>query len=376
MDKIVTVSGGDTGFWENSESLCLLNPGLPLKKRRLIEKAVDQYKGENQIWLKSSGTELSGYGMRILCLSKQGILRAAESVNQFYKITSRDLWLNPLPLFHVGGLSVGARCFLAKALEFRVSSWKALHFYKVLQETKASLTSLVPTQVFDLVEAGLECPPDLRLVLVGGGALSQELYKKARHFQWPLAPVYGMTETGALIAGASLASLQSENFPEMELLPHVKLRIQGNNSVIESPSLFDSYLRVSHDSAPVFEKRPIPFVLDDRLKINGCYLRVLARSTEMVKVLGETVNLVELSHKIGKKIKQKCIVIGQPHPRLGSRLCLFVESQNKQWNLEQINESLMAFEQVKVIHSVASFPRSVMGKILKPRLLESMKCYK
>ena len=133
-----------------------------------------------------------------------------------------------------------------------------------------------------------------------------------------------------------------------------------------------SGLWVSSKLAPVLEKRPDPFVLDDRLEPNGRYLRVLARSTELVKVLGETVNLVNLAYKISEKIKQNCVVISQPHPRLGSKLCLFIESHQNPWSLEQINEGLMAFERVKVVYSVASFPRNVMGKVLKPGLIKSM----
>ena len=161
-----------------------------------------------------------------------------QSIN-FMELRPKIFGSTPFPFFHIGGLSVGARCFLAGARELRLSVWKPMGFYKALQETKASLTSLVPTQVFDLVEAELKCPPGLRLALVGGGALSPELYKKAHFLKWPLAPCYGMTETSALIAGANLASLQSENLPEMELLPHVKLHIQGKSLIIESSGLFD-----------------------------------------------------------------------------------------------------------------------------------------
>ena len=368
------ISQGTRDFWKNFKSLCLLNPKLPVKERRFIEKAVDQYKGENQIWLKSSGTESSKFQgeIKMICLPKEGILKAADSVNKFYGLTSEDIWLNPLPLFHIGGFSVGARCFLAGARELRFGNWQALDFYRVLKETKTSITSLVPTQVFDLVETGFRCPPNLRLVLVGGGGLRSDLYKKACSLGWPLAPVYGMTETSALIAGASLVDLKSENLPQMELLSHVRLYIRGDKPVVESKSLFDSYLWIFHNKPPFLEKRPDPFVLDDRLELNGRYLRVLARSSELVKVFGETVNLVKLSHRIGKKIKRNCVVIGQPHQRLGSKLCLFIEAKRNLWDLEEINEGLMAFERVKVVHCLDSFPRNVMGKLLKFELVKTL----
>jgi len=345
-----------------------------MKERQLIGEAVGQFQGESQIWLKSSGTEFSKYqqGIKIVCLSKTGILRAADSVNKFYNITSKDIWLNPLPLFHIGGLSVGARCFLAGARELRFNTWQTQAFQESLQETKASLTSLVPTQIFDLVKAKFECPPSLRLVFVGGGGINPDLYEKARFLKWPLISVYGMTETSALIAGANLNSLKSKNLSKMELLPHVRVSIKENKPIIESSSLFDFYLWVFHDRDPILEKRPNPFVLDDYLELRGRYLQVLARSTELVKVLGETVNLAELSCKISKRIKKNCVVIGQPHPRLGSKLCLFIESEQNMWSLEEINRVLMAFERVKAIRCLPLFPRNIMGKLLKPRLVKTV----
>ena len=67
---------------------------------------------------------------------------------------------------------------------------------------RQTLTSLVPAQVFDLVNAGLKPPHILRAVLVGGGRLEDALYQKATALGWPLLPGYGMTEAASQIATA------------------------------------------------------------------------------------------------------------------------------------------------------------------------------
>ena len=363
-------------FWKTSESLCLLNPKTPLKEKRMIEQGVNLYKKPGQLWLKSSGTESPSFSLKtkgeetkikILCLAKSAVLKSARSVNQFYGVTSKDLWLNPIPLFHIGGLAVGARCFLAGAGELVFSPpWNPLRFYKSLRETKTTLTSLVPTQVFDLVNEGLESPPNLRLALVGGGALDIDLYKKALHLDWPLVSVYGMTETCAMIAGTQLCSFQ--NFPEMKLLDHVKLHRKGDCFIIESPVLFDSWLWLAPDSEPVLEPRPSPFILDDRLEVTGKSLKVLGRSTELVKVLGETVNLANLTRRLGKKLKKNCLVLSRLHPRKGASLVLFIETQKSLWNLEEINKGLLPFEKLDSFYCLTDFPRGATGKILKTHI--------
>ena len=64
-------------------------------------------------------------------------------------------------------------------------------------------SSLVPAQVLDLVRAGLRPPPVLRAIVVGGGAISAELYRDARALGWPVLPSYGMTECCSQIATAT-----------------------------------------------------------------------------------------------------------------------------------------------------------------------------
>ena len=357
-------------FWQNEQSVCLLNPKFASQQRQTIEETVNRYKQKNQVWLRSSGTESSGRGIKMVCLSKEAIVNAARSVNHFYAINKKDIWCNPLALFHIGGLSIGARCFESGAQQTLFHNrWQALKFHQTLEKTKATLTSLVPTQVFDLVEAKLFCPSSLRLAFVGAGALDPELYRKARLLHWPLIPVYGMTETSAMIAGASAASLETQKMPKMELLPKTKLKAHGNSFAIETPGLFDFYLWIC-SSGPVLEKREDPFIVDDCLEYKDGFLQVLARSTELVKVLGETVNLADLSHKISQKTRHNCVVIGQPEPRKGSRLCLFMESNKNPWDLNEINKDLMPFEKITEIHLISQFPRSPTGKILKSRLLK------
>ena len=106
-------------FWNQRESLVLLNPRQPEEERAFIKEALsllDPSVGQNCIWIQSSGTQWARQGwIKMVCLDKTSFLQTAQWVNDFYEITSQDCWLNPLPLFHVGGVAVGARCFLAQA---------------------------------------------------------------------------------------------------------------------------------------------------------------------------------------------------------------------------------------------------------------------
>lgn len=353
-------------FWQNNESYCSLNPLLELSLQQKIQDEVKMSQQEGCLWVKSSGTESSKLGEhKIVCISKKSFLAAAQSVVKTYSVTSEDHILNPLPLFHVGGIATYARSYLSGAKVSQLSSWKVSEFKKVLEQQKITITSLVPTQIFDLVENKIQSPEILRLVFVGGGALSNELYKKARELSWPLVLTYGMTETSAMIAGSSL----NDSTGKMKLMDHVELIPVGNRWSIESECLFKGYLFVG-DNKSYWIDRPNPFLVDDNLEVNGQWVRVLARESELVKILGETVNLVELAKRYQQTLglKVEPILVAMDDARKGYSLKLYIEGEKRAIDLDSLNESFLGFERVSEISFVKTFPKNEMGKVLKHQL--------
>ena len=336
---------------------------MSFEDRARLQKAVDFNPQEACVWLKSSGTESSSKGDKLVCLSKESILDAAKSVNHFFQITAQDRWLSSIPDFHIGGLSIYARCFLAKAQVVSFSAWNVASFVETLEQERITITSLVPTQVFDLVESRRKAPSTLRFILVGGGALKIHLYEKARELGWPLIPSYGMTETSALMASADLESLKSKNFPKAMVLPHVKIRTCGKSHSIEGVCLFRGFLFVNSDGSAVWKERPRPFLLDDHIELEGDFIKVLGRDSELVKILGETVNLKSLSLKFEEQLEQFCVIIPVENSRKGYDLVLVTEKAVRAQELSCINERLMPFERINKTLVIKAWPRTELGKV-------------
>ncbi len=355
-------------IWETKESHLFLNPRLPTRTAAKIQAAVDEQNRKGVVWLKSSGTESGSHGHKLVALPKVGILAAAQSVNRFFKIGSRDVWLNPLPDFHIGGLSIDARTFLSGARMTRLDRWDPVQFHKHLQNNGVTIVSLVPTQVYDLIDHGLKAPPDLRIALVGGGPLANDLYFRGRALGWPLVPSYGMTETAALVAAAPLTSLNDTQFPKAEILPHVLFKETPEGYAIESSSLFLGFLWIDNHGNSRWQERPKPFVLDDRIQIEGNTLKVLGRASEVVKILGETVNLLNLKDSLQIKIPKNIVIAPIANARRGFDLHLIVESKEFPLPLDIINQDLMPFEKIKEIHFMENLPRSPLGKIAMSEL--------
>lgn len=361
MDRALEITAD---FWETNASQLLLNPRYDSLEKKQLMDAVNHWDQKDLVWLRSSGTESTGKGIKLVGLQKSAILAAAQSVNQFYNLDKNDVWLNSLPIFHIGGLSIYARAFLSRSSVNEMDQWSVESFINSIKNNLITVCSLVPTQIFDLVKDKVKAPASLRLVIVGGGALLPDLYKSARELDWPIALSYGMTETSAMIAGTPLDQIKSKEFPEMELLPHVKLSSIEEKWVCRSESLFDGYLWVNGNQAE-YQPRPEPFVLDDRLVLEGKKLKILGRESEIIKILGETVNLNLLTEKLSKVLTGNFFIYPEQEERRGYNLTLFIEGEKSRLDLDSINGDLMPFEKISSFKFIRSFVRTSLGKINK-----------
>jgi len=124
---------------------------------------------------------------------------AAASV-EITPLRAGDVWLACLPLFHIGGFSIVARCALAGAQALLHQGFDAERVHRALVEARVSHVSLTPTMLAQLLALDKPAPHTLRHVLVGGAALPTELAHRAAAAGWPVQPTYGMSETCAQIA--------------------------------------------------------------------------------------------------------------------------------------------------------------------------------
>ena len=133
-----------------------------------------------------------------------------------------ETWLCPMPLAHVGGLSIQIRSAVygtTVLLHERFDTERALAALMDPAE-RVTLVSLVPTMLARLLDAGLQEPPTLRRVLLGGGPIAPALLVRARAARVNVSPSYGMTEACSQIAtdGVPLLGTELEIAPDGEVL--------------------------------------------------------------------------------------------------------------------------------------------------------------
>jgi len=317
---------------------------------------------EVEAWAKKSGgfkrhrffrTSGSSGREKWVALSDEALEWSARSVIEALGIASKDVLGLALPVIHVGGYGMVLRAEISGAslakLEVR---WNAGSFTDWCDVNRVTISSLVPTQLYDLVSARLSCPTSMRTVVVGGGPLDEELARKARDLRWPVVPSYGMTETSSQVA-------TGDGLP---LLQGWEAKIVDGKLALKGDGLLTAIIRREGDGFVAGDPKTDGwYVTNDRCELIGKGLRVLGRADRLVKILGELVNLEELEKFWREKLKREVALVDRPNERCGVSLFLFYEGTEV--DLARWNASLPGPGRIAGAIAVDLLPRSTLGKI-------------
>ena len=350
--------------WEHGASILLLNPrSAPSIRDHVLSSVFPDF--ADHVWLATSGTSSV---CKVVALSRHALECSAQAVNQQLAAGPNDVWLNALPVFHVGGLGIVVRAHLAGSrCEFFDGSWDPRRFVEVAQVCGATLSALVPTQVHDLVYAGLRAPESLRAVVVGGGALSESTRVQATELGWRLLPSYGLTEAASQVATARIGEDFSGWLP---LLPHVQARA-GEGGILElrGASLLSGWMAFAPGGSASWEdpKRNGWFRTSDRAELRGREMRFSGRADDLVKISGELVDITSLEQALRDRVSAGVVALfADPDARAGSILRLRAENAEA---LAQAREALDLFPPYArpAVFETGSVARTALGKVIRPR---------
>lgn len=317
--------------------------------------------------VKTSGS--SGEAKWVLH-SKESLLEHAVLVNTRLGITGEDVLGLTLPTYHVGGLGVIARGLVSGARVVEANGkWSASGYLEFLVKNEVSITSLVPTQVVDIVAAGLLCPDSVRVVVVGGGSLDSCVRDEASDLGWPLSESYGMTETGSQIANGGFIESGYLNLIDGW---QVRLSVDGLLEV-KGDCLLKGYLVGSVGEWKMVDPKVGGwFTTSDRVDLlerdGRVGLKFLGRSDQQVKILGELVDVSALERRLREEVKDEIYLVVLPDERRGVKLFPVVMNvsavdcvRDLEWGgLHRLEDTVV----------VSEFPYNVMGKLSRSKLVE------
>lgn len=378
--------------WLDSRSHLLLNTKLSdHEKNQLIELYKLNFR-PHHIWIASSGSsKKANESLKLIALDKKAFLASSQAVNEHLLVGKNDKWIQVLSRFHVGGLSLESRAYLSKIPVvdgLQTEKWDPAFFVKTAELEKATLTSMVPTQIYDLLQAELKCPSSLRAIVVGGAPMSRELYVRAREAGWPALASFGMTECASQVATAELKSLDTKlgEFPLYKVLNHCEVDLNEDGFLkIKSKSLFTGYAQLIGGKSKWIEPEITGwFTTQDKSEIlrtqGGVFLVGASRETEFIKIKGEGVSLAKLREILDgvlikyypAQAKEVTLTAKQDSSRDGAVLQLVhskkVSVDEAEHILETFNKQVSSIERLVKVKQVEEIPRSALGKILYSNL--------
>lgn len=331
-------------FWDANAPL-LLERNAALEEWLLTRPELNRH-----VIFRTSGS--SGV-QKWIALSKKALAWSAERVVEHLGMSSADVCVLALPTLHVGGFGMVARCEVSGAslVEYE-GRWSAQEFTELCFREKVTITSLVPTQVNDLVAERLAAPECLRSVVVGGGSLDSELAQKARDLGWPVVPSYGMTETGSQIA-------TGENLP---LIKGWDASICDERLMVKGAGLLSGIVTQKDGSFEFHDpKNDGWFLTSDLVSLSGRNLTILGRADRRLKILGELIDLSALEDFWAHQTGGEVAIISSPDERRGQNLILFFTGDGS--SIACLNHDLPGPERVSKWEELQEFPRSPLGKI-------------
>jgi len=239
----------------------------------------------------------------------------ALASNKVLNLKEGDRWLLSLPLYHVGGLSILWRCYLAKAAV--VVPQNREEAMRSMARDEITHVSLVPTQLYRLLQRPQKYP-SLKCMLVGGAPIPKNLIQQAIKRHWPIYTTYGLTETTSQIATAKQGN-------GARILPCIRVKISPDAEIlVKGKSLFCGYVEGKRVRLPLTKDGW--FNTNDLGAIKGRRLIVKGRKDNQFISGGENIQPEEIEqHLITLKgVAQACIV-PQTDAEYGERPVAFVK---------------------------------------------------
>ncbi len=341
------------------------------------------------IQLYTSGTTGRPKGVQISNAALLSLRKAEHLVGEWSNSSSDDVFLVPMPLFHIGGTATGLIALYngARAVIMREADPGGI--IKLIESEGVTRTFLVPAAiqiVLDHPDCGPGAFASLNLMLYGASPIPAALLQRAIGVMGcDFAQLYGMTETAG-----SMTVLQPSDHadPHARKLsscgrpyPGVEVAIVDESGsplppdsvgeiVIRSPSLMTGYWRRPEDTEKTMRDGWLHSGDAGYLDEEG-YLYIHDRVKDMIVSGGENVYPAEVESVLyDHPSVQDVAVIGVPSEKWGEEVkAVVVRKAGAEVSEQELigfaRDKIAGFKAPKSVDFTGELPRNASGKLLK-----------
>src|SRR5690625_983265 len=291
-----------------------------------------------------------------------------------------DKWLLPLPIFHIGGLSILLKSIIYGIPAFVMEKYDPAVFYDVICHKKITIVSLVTLMLKQYVDKlGHETlPKHLRCFLLGGGSVPEVLLQEVKKKEIPLFQSYGMTETSSQIVTLSaddalrkLGSSGKALFPAQVDIIEQQADSVGE-IVVKGPMVMDGYVDNPKANEASFINGWLKTGDLGYLDEEG-FLYVVERRTDLIISGGENIYPSEIESKLLMiRGVTDAGVFGLEDDTWGKVpiACIVRDDADvtEQFVFNQLEDVLAAYKIPKQVHFIEELPRNASNKLMRHRL--------
>ena len=351
VGRSIALANPNWGAQERQQFDALIGAGIASLDSRSSGADYSNACRQNKVILVPTGGTMSG--IKLAIHTWKTFETACKRVQQFLGGAAVDSCC-VLPLYHVSGLIQLLRAY---------HSGGYIRFDE--GEVEGSCLSYVPTQLrralFD--EKRIQALSTTRVIFVGGAPMPESLAKEARELKLPVMPVYGMTETAAMVAAIPVADFLTDSRAGALPIGDAKIEIDSSGRIrIQSPALFKGYYgREALDLTRGYLSGDEGYIDEnERLHVTG-------RIDRLVISGGEKIDPYEVEDVVGEIAGiEEVLAVGLPDAEWGQKLVVYYTGlELVDWE-ERLKEQLVGYKLPKEMLRVDRLPLDEKGKFLRP----------
>jgi len=246
---------------------------------------------------------------------------SAQGSNAIIPLTNSDRWLLSLPLYHVSGIAITARCLLSGAGLVIASNEDLI---VAIERGKATHVSLVSVQLQKLLadEKNHTLLRSLKCILLGGSSIPRTLIEDSLKLGLNIYLSYGLTEMSSQVATGKAVEI---NQACVKALPYRQISISSEGEIlVKGETLFKGYVTGAKLHLPLSS---FWFSTGDmgQLDSDGC-LTVTGRRDSMFISGGENIHPEEIEKALlSIKGIEQAIVVPKEDKEFGQRPIAFIK---------------------------------------------------
>jgi acyl-CoA synthetase (AMP-forming)/AMP-acid ligase II len=305
-------------------------------------------------------------------LSHGNLLCAGLHLNNCFHLTEKDVHLNFLPLFHVGGLFMVISSYMAGALNVNMSKFDAEKAVELIERKKVTLFFDFSPILASILEQHEKTGQDIKsLRAVMGLDTSETIETYQRVTGGTFYSIYGQTETTGM---ATMGPYNDRPGSAGKMVPLGEIRLvddydrpvpigQVGEIAMKGPLVFKGYWNLSEDTAYTFREGWHHTGDLGRFDDDG-FLWYAGRKAEkeLIKPGGENVYPAEVEKAILQHpAVEKAVVFGVPDPKWkeGIKAVCRLKANEKldaQELIQFVGERIARYKKPQYVEFISDFP--------------------